>query len=427
MMGQRRLSPMQLLSLGINHETAPVEVREQAAFALEELPEALRDLRDRGAANEAAILSTCNRTELYCRLDGQDWHRILEWFCDYHGLARESVRPYLYRHTDEQAVAHAFRVAAGLDSMVLGEPQILGQLKQAFACAHKAGATGKILNRLFQHSFAVAKQVRTDTAIGASAVSVAFAAVTLARQIFSDLKRQTVLLVGAGETVELVARHLKEQGIGHMIVANRSVERAQGLADDFGAEAISLPELPERLAEADIVISSTASPLPILGKGAVERALKLRRHRPMFLVDLAVPRDIEAEVAELDDAYLYTVDDLRQVVEENMQSRRAAAREAEKIIAAQVHDFMRWLHSLEAVPTIRALRSRTEALRDAELARARRALARGADPERVMADLARSLTNKLTHAPTAALREATRDRDRRLLEAARRLFRLDDD
>lgn len=418
---------MQLLSLGINHETAPVEVRERAAFALEELPGALEDIRARRAANEATILSTCNRTELYCRLDDQDWRQTLEWFCSYHGLTPEAVQPYLYRHTGEQAVAHAFRVAAGLDSMVLGEPQILGQLKQAFTTAHKAGATGKILNRLFQHSFAVAKQVRTDTAIGASAVSVAFAAVTLAKRIFTDLAEQTVLVIGAGETAELAARHLHEQGIGHMIVANRSVERAQGLATQFRAEAISLPELPERLAEADIVISSTASPLPILGKGAVESALKTRRHRPMFLVDLAVPRDIEAEVAKLDDAYLYTVDDLRQVVEENMQSRRAAAREAERIIAVQVTDFMRWLHSLEAVPTIRALRSQSEALRDAELARARRALVRGADPQEVVAELARSLTNKLTHAPSAALREATRDQDRGLLEAARRLFRLSDD
>jgi len=311
--------------------------------------------------------------------------------------------------------------------MVLGEPQILGQMKDAFAAAHKAGTTGKILNRLFQQTFSVAKTVRTDTAIGASAVSVASAAVTLAKQIFNDLSQKTVMLIGAGEMIELSARHLAENSIGHMIVANRTVERAELLAKEFGAEAISLAEMPLRLADADIVISSTASQLPVLGKGAVERALKGRKHRPVFMVDIAVPRDIEPEVGELNDIYLYTVDDLKDVVQENLKSRQEAASEAEKIIDDKVVEFMRWAHSLDAVPTIRALRESATAIRESEINRAKRQLARGENPADVLEQLARSLANKLTHDPTAALRQADHDGDAALLEAARRLFNLSDD
>jgi len=418
-------SSMHLLALGVNHHTAPVEIREKVAFAPEKLAQALGEVTGHGAAHEAAILSTCNRTEVYCNLDPSNDIRLIEWFCDHHRLRRDTLQPYLYRHPDQDAVKHAFRVAAGLDSMILGEPQILGQMKDAFAEAHKAGTTGKILNRLFQQTFAVAKQVRTDTAIGASAVSVASAAVVLAKQIFDSLAQQTVLLIGAGDMIELCARHLKEQGVGHMIVANRTLERAELLAGPYGAEAISLAEMPARLADADIVISSTASQLPILGKGAVERALKARKHRPMFMVDIAVPRDIEAEVAELGDVYLYTIDDLQGVVQENRQSREAAAREAEKIIDVQVLNFMHWIRGLDAVPTIRALREQADAVRERELKRARAMLARGADPEKVLAQLARALTNKFTHAPTDALRHA--DLDGELLDAARRLFDLDED
>jgi glutamyl-tRNA reductase len=417
---------MHLIAVGLNHHTAPVSVRERAAFAPEKLPDALHDVT-REVAGEAAILSTCNRTELYCGLERGDSERVIEWLCDYHRLKRADIRPYVYEHPDQAAVKHAFRVAAGLDSLVLGEPQILGQMKEAFATAHKAGATGKILNRLFQQTFAVAKQVRTDTAIGASPVSVASATVMLARRIFTDLSKQTVLLIGAGDTIELCARHLNEQKVGHMVVANRTVERARLLADVFGAEAISLAELPTRLADADIVISSTASPLPILGKGAVESALRTRKHRPMFMVDIAVPRDIEPEVGDLADVYLYTVDDLKDVVQENMQSREAAAREAERIIEVKVVDFWQWVRSLDAVPTIRALRETTEALRDAEVRRARRRLARGDDPELVLEQLARALTNKFTHAPTDALKRANHDGNNALLDAARRLFNLNDD
>jgi len=418
---------MQLLALGINHKTAPVDLREQAVFAPEILPDALVDMTHNGVAQEAAIVSTCNRTEIYCGLTPQQETEAVEWFCRYLKLDASEVKPYLYEHPDELAVQHAFRVASGLDSMVLGEPQILGQMKDAFATAHKAGTTGKMLNHLFQQTFSVAKTVRTDTAIGASAVSVASAAVTLAKQIFDDLSKKTVMLIGAGEMIELCARHLSESAIGHIIVANRTVERAELVAKEFKAEAISLTEMPLRLADADIIISSTASQLPILGKGAVERALKERKHRPVFMVDIAVPRDIEPEVGDLSDIYLYTVDDLKDVVQENLKSRQEAANEAEKIIDDKVVEFMRWAHSLDAVPTIRSLRESATAIREAEMSRALRQLARGESPAEVLEQLARALTNKLTHDPTAALRQADHEGDAQLLEAARRLFNLSDD
>lgn len=413
-----------LIALGINHKTAPLSLRERAAFDPQTLPHALHDLTAH-SAREVAILSTCNRTELYCGVETDAYEPLVEWLCGYHKLQPRVLRPHLYIHGGRTAVQHAFRVASGLDSLVLGEPQILGQMKAAFAAAHKAGTTGKMLNRLFQHTFSVAKQVRTDTAIGANAVSVAFAAVSLARRIFDNLAHQTVLLIGAGEMIELAARHLREQGIGTMVVANRTIERASALGDIYGAQAISLMEMPEYLSRADIVISCTASLLPILGKGAVESALKARRHRPMFLVDLAVPRDIEVEVGELSDVYLYTIDDLKEVIEENLQSRQTAAREAETIIEGQVIEFMRWVRSLDSVPTIRALREATEEVRDEELMRALRALERGEVPRDVLTRLAYSLTNKFTHTPSTALRDADAEGDGDLLAAARLLFRLD--
>lgn len=418
---------MHLFAFGINHKTAPIAIREQAAFAPDQLQQALHEITGQAGVDEATILSTCNRTEVYCRLDQNDSRKAIKWFCDFHRLPANDIQPHLYLHPDRDAVKHAFRVAAGLDSMVLGEPQILGQMKSAFTTAHKAGATGKILNRLFQQTFSVAKQVRTDTAIGASAVSVAYAAVSLAKKIFQNLNEKQVLLIGAGETIELVARHLREQGVRKIMVANRTTERAQLLADACGGEAISLSEMPERLAEADILISSTASQLPILGKGAVESALKARRHRPIFMLDLAVPRDIEPEVGELADVYLYTVDDLQETVQENIQSRQEAAREAEKIIDIQVVDFMHWVRALDSVPAIRALRENTAALSEAELKRAQRRLARGDDPQKVLAQLVHALTNKFTHAPSDALKKAGHDGDAQLLEAARRLFDLGDD
>ena len=417
---------MTLVALGINHKTAPVDIREKVAFAPDKVPEALRDLLASTPASEAAIISTCNRTELICELATPDVDALLEWFRRYHDLREDEVAPYLYTHPDSQAVRHLLRVASGLDSLVLGEPQILGQIKDAYQTAAGAGAIGRLLNRLFQYTFSVAKRVRTDTAIGANPVSVAFAAVSLARQIFTELSEHTALLVGAGETIELVARHLAEQGVRRMVVANRTVERARGLARPFGAEAITLAEIPQRLVDADIVITSTASPLPIIGKGMVERALKPRKHRPIFMVDIAVPRDVEPEVADLGDVYLYTVDDLHEVIEENRRSRETAAEEAEEIIDTQVERFMGWLRSLDAVHAIRSYRSRAERLRDETLAEARRQLAAGRDPEAVLAEAMRLLTNRLIHTPTAQLNRAAFEGRREVLDIARELLDLKD-
>jgi len=413
---------MRLTALGINHQTAPIEMRERAAISADRIEDAVCDIVQNAGVNEATILSTCNRTEIYCGTDQDSECQIIDWLGDFQGLKSTEIKPYTYHHTNKDAVNHAFRVAAGLDSMVLGEPQILGQMKQAFSTAHKAGTTGKVLNRLFQHTFSVAKQVRTDTAVGANAVSVAYAAVDLAKRIFSDLAEQTVLLIGAGETIELVARHLKQNNAGHIIVANRSIERAQRLAEEMGSEAISLAEIPERLAEADILVASTASTLPILGKGAVEGALKKRRHRPMYMVDLAVPRDIEPEVAQLRDVYLYTVDDLQSVVEENKRSRQEAAQEAEQIIDLQVVRFMRWMRSLDSVPTIRNLRDQVAEIKQSELDKARRRLQAGDSPEQVLESLAHGLTNKYLHQPSQGLRDAEMEGNASLIYAAKKLF-----
>lgn len=415
---------MQLLALGLNHETAPVEVREKVAFGPDVMDEALEDLAGSQLAAEATILSTCNRTELYCGNDRIDRDRVVHWLSDRAGVRRDDLHASLYAYPDEDAVKHAFRVASGLDSMVLGEPQILGQMKDAFQRATDAGATGKVFNRLFQHTFSVAKQVRTDTSIGANPVSVAYAGVSLASRVFSDLSSLTVLLIGAGETIELVARHLKEKQVRNMIVANRSVERARNLASEVGCEAISLAEIPERLVDADIIVSSTASTLPILGKGAVEGAIRKRRHRPVFILDLAVPRDVEPQVGDLADVYLYTVDDLRSVVEQNRDMREKAAQEAESIIDLQVVRFMRWMRSLESEPVIRTFRGQVDALRQAELDKARARLARGADPDRVLEQLARDLSNKFAHHPSQQLKQADMEGNPGLLSAARKLFGL---
>lgn len=418
---------MTLLAFGINHKTAPVEIREKVAFSPEKVRDALRDLVGHEAINEAVILSTCNRTEVYCGLDYPANDAVLEWLSEYHQLPLEAISPYIYTHLDSDAVQHILRVASGLDSLVLGEPQILGQIKEAYMTANEAGALGAQLNRLFQHTFAVAKQVRTDTAIGASPVSVAFAAVSLAKQIFTDLSQHTVLLIGAGETIELVARHLRENHVERMIVANRTVERANELAKVFDARAIALSDIPEHMAEADIIITSTASPLPILGKGMVERALKQRKHRPMFMVDIAVPRDIEPEVNELRDVYLYTVDDLHGVIEENRKSRQEAALQAEDIIATQVDHFMGWLRSLDAVDAIRAYRDKARHLRDDALANARRQLLAGKDPQDVVNELARVLTNKLIHEPSVQMKHAAYHGDQELLKSACRLLGINPD
>lgn len=398
---------MTLLTLGINHKTAPVALRERVAFTPENLKEALQQVCRASELQEVAILSTCNRTELYCSANMADEGRVLAWLSDYHGLSQSELKACSYVYWDEAAVRHMMRVASGLDSMVLGEPQILGQLKDAYSSAQEAGSMGGLLDRLFQHTFSVAKRVRTETRIGENPVSVAYAAVNLAQRIFTDLQDTPALLIGAGETIELVARHLKEAGVQRMTVANRTMPRAQSLAAQFGGKAIPLADIPEALEEADIVIASTASQLPILGKGAVERALKVRKHRPLFMVDLAVPRDIEEEVSKLDDVFLYSVDDLRQVIEENIRSRQGAAAEAEHLIEAGAADFMYHLRARNAVSVLRQFRDQAEAVRDQEVARALKSLDRGESPDQVLIAMARALTNKFLHHPSVQVRKAS--------------------
>ncbi|CAD5379744.1 glutamyl tRNA reductase [Pseudomonas sp. OF001] len=396
---------MAFLALGINHKTASVAVRERVAFGPEQLVDALQQLCRVTPCREAAILSTCNRSELYLALDEARAEEILAWLAGYHGLSLDELRACAYIHQGNEAVRHMMRVACGLDSMILGEPQILGQMKDAYASAQQAGTLGPLLGRLFQATFSTAKTVRTDTRIGENPVSVAFAAVSLAKQIFSDLGRSQALLIGAGETIALVARHLHEQGVKRIVVANRTLERASALAGEVGGQAVLLADIPEQLVGSDIVISSTASPLPILGKGAVERALKKRKHRPVFMVDIAVPRDIEPEVGELDDVYLYTVDDLHEVIAENLRNRQDAARAAEELVVAGVGAFIERLRERDSVDLLRAYRSRAEQLRDEELAKALRLLGNGSPAEEVLAQLARGLTNKLLHAPSVQLKK----------------------
>ena len=386
---------MQLFAFGINHQTAPLDIREQVAFPAERLEPALHDLAAHRAVREAAILSTCNRTEIYCNTDEPTL--AIDWLAGFHHLQRGAIQPYLYALPHEQAVKHAFRVASGLDSMVLGEPQILGQMKQAVKTAESAGTLGTLLHKLFQRTFSVAKEVRSTTDIGANSVSMAAAAVRMAQRIFPSISEQSVLFIGAGEMIELCLDHFAAQHPKHITIANRTLERAHVLARRVNANSVTLNELPEVLARHDIVVSCTASPLPILGKGMVERAIKARKHRPMFMVDLAVPRDIEPEVSELSDVFLYDVDDLAEIVKQGVDSRQVAALQAETIIETRVHNFMEWMHSRETVPTIRALRDHAERQRRLELERAMKQLARGDDPEKVMDYLSHALTNKLMH------------------------------
>ena len=423
---------MQLFAIGINHHTAPVALRERVAFPLDQIKPALQTLQNAwftrvagarlggaapaapphmpiagvadGPLTEAAILSTCNRTEIYCASDDRTASdQAVFWLSHYHNLPVDTLTPHIYALPQSQAVRHAFRVASGLDSMVLGETQILGQLKDAVRQASEAGALGIYLNQLFQRTFAVAKEVRGQTEIGAHSVSMAAAAVRLAQRIFENISGQRVLFIGAGEMIDLCATHFAAQGPRELVVANRTAERGTRLAERFGGHAITLAELPGRLHEFDIVVSCTASTLPIIGLGAVERAIKARRHRPIFMVDLAVPRDIEPEVAELDDVFLYTVDDLGAIVSEGSALRRAAVAQAEVIIETRVENFMQWFSSRSVVPVIRHMHSQADLLRRAEVERAQKMLARGDDPAQVLEALSVALTNKFTHGPTHAL------------------------
>ncbi len=420
---------MSVFALGLNHTTAPLDLRGRFAFTLEQIAPALRGVQSRlapvpgaGISAEAALLSTCNRTELYCAAESSLVQPALEWLAGTGGVGTDALRQHAYVLRGDQVARHAFRVASGLDSMVLGEAQILGQLKQAVREADAAGTLGTTLHQMFQRTFAVAKEVRTSTEIGAHSISMAAAAVRLAGQLFEDLREIRVLFVGAGEMIELAATHFAARTPRHMAVANRTLERGERLAQRFGAEAVRLADLPARLHEFDAVVSCTASTLPLIGLGAVERALKARRHRPMFMLDLAVPRDIEPEVSQLDDVFLYTVDDLSALVQSGGEKRQAAVAQAEAIIETGVQNFVHWLDQRTSVPLIQALTAQTDAWRQAEIARARKLIARGASVDDALEALSKGLTQKMLHGTLAELRGGDASQREQTAQAVSRLF-----
>ena len=419
---------MSVFALSLNHHTAPVDLRGRFAFTLEQIPAALHGLRSglSRATPEAALLSTCNRTELYIATPTPQSRTLvrptLEWLATHGGVSADELLRHTHVMERQEAARHAFRVASGLDSMVLGEAQILGQMKQAVREADAAGMLGTTLHQLFQRSFSVAKEVRTATEIGAHSISMAAAAVRLAGQLFEDLSRIRILFVGAGEMIELAATHFAAKAPRHITIANRTLERGEKLAAQFGAEVMRLADLPSRLHEFDAVVSCTASALPLIGLGAVERALKARRRRPIFMVDLAVPRDIEPEVAQLEDVYLYTVDDLSAVVQTAGEKRQAAVAQAEAIIESGVQNFVHWLDQRATVPLIRSLNAQAEQWRQHEMARARKLLARGDSPEEALEALARGLTQKMLHGAMAELHNADPQQRAQMIDAVTRLF-----
>ena len=414
---------MQLYTVGINHTTAPIAIREKVAFDPDHLSQALLDLMGH-KVSEAAILSTCNRSEIYAK--AQDPQVIIDWLCKYHGIKLKTIESHLYVYENQEAIRHAFRVASGLDSMVLGEPQILGQMKQAIKTAENTGTLGILLNKLFQKTFSVAKEVRTKTDIGMSSISMAAASIKLAERIFGDLKTSKVLFIGAGEMIELCAEHIKNKHPKSMTVANRSLDRGLALAKKMKGDACLISELYDRLHEFDIILSSTASQLPIVGLGMVERALKTRRNRPMFIVDLAVPRDIEPEVGELNDVYLYTIDDLAHLIEEGLTNRQSAAIEAQKMIDHHAKDFTQWFKTRTIVPTIKALRDHAESYRVSELKKAQKLLKQGVDPEKVLETLSKALANKFLHHPSQALNEAKGEEHEILTKTLKKIYPLKD-
>jgi glutamyl-tRNA reductase len=415
---------MSLYTLGLNHQTAPLAVREKVAFQPESIGSALRDLLGRPKVKEAAILSTCNRTELY--VHGSAPEPVMHWLEDFHRVPKDTLSPYIYTLPRDKTITHAFRVASGLDSMVLGEPQILGQMKHAVRHAESAGGLGLVLNRLFQRTFAVAKDVRTRTDIGTASISMAAASVKLAERLFPSISDQRLLLIGAGEMIELTATHFAARKPKSITIANRTLERATALAERYNGSAMMLQELPDRLHEFDIIVTCTASSLPILGKGLLERVVKARRHAPVFIVDLAVPRDVEPEAGQLNDVFLYSVDDLANIVKGNLQIRRESVAQAEQMIATQAESFLRWLDGRAVVPTITAIHGHHDALRATELERARKLLQGGMPPEQVLDQLARGLTNKFLHAPTQALNQAGEVERAELVALFERMYQIPD-
>jgi glutamyl-tRNA reductase len=415
---------MSFFVLGISHATAPLSIRERLSFAPDQVPEALKTVIGLEGVQEAAILSTCNRTEIYAYLKNNSETQLGEWLTQLRSADDPDVRARFYSYSGDAAARHLFRVACGLDSMILGEPQILGQIKDAYEQAQHSGTASNHLHRLFQFAFGVAKHVRTDTRIGEHPVSVAYATVHLARQIFSDFSKLTALLIGAGETVELVAQHLREQGTRRMIIANRTLSRGHQLAEQFGGYAIGLHEIPTHLGEADIVISATGSPEILLTHATVSEVLRSRKRRPVLMMDIAVPRDIDPQVTELNDVYLFTIDDLRTVVENNQNSRRTAANKAELIIDVQVAKFMEQLRGLDAVPAIRAVREHAATVRDNTLEQARQLLISGTPPDQALKYLAETLTNRLLHAPTAYLRQAAHEGREHIIRQTHEIFGL---
>jgi len=416
---------MPLFTIGISHHTAPIEIREKVAITRSEYAGRVQELCAMPGVEEVIILGTCNRTEIYCLSSETGKETLMDWIHQINDITPGELDQHFYGYQGEEAVRHLIRVASGLDSLVLGETQILGQLKEAWQLAHDAGSMGKVLDRLFQHTFAAAKAIRTTSGISDHSVSVAYTAVVLARQIFGELRSQTVVLVGAGEMVKLCGRHLREQGIAKLLIVNRSKEKAEELAAELDATALTLDKLNDALPEADILISSTASPEPVIRREDVRSALKKRRHRPMFLVDIAVPRDIDPQVSGLKDVYLYTIDDLQQVVDENMQQRSKAAQSAQSDVDAAVDDFMRWMYGLRAARSLKRIRQQSHEHERDLSEKALRKLRAGQDPVEVVQQLASTLTNRILHLPTKRLRELAESQDYELLKAADRIFRPD--
>jgi len=411
---------MVLLACGVNHKTAPIELREKLAFDANNISEPLQQLYAMDSVEEAAILSTCNRTEIYLNTNNPE--APLEWLSRYHKIT--DLREYTYQHNDYAAVKHMLRVASGLDSMILGEPQIFGQMKSAYQTAQSAGTIGTKLSKLFQHVFSVTKQVRTQTNIGKHPVSIVFASINLAKRIFSNLKNCNVLLIGAGETIELAAEHLYAQGVRQVIAANRTKEKAKDIVARFNGKAITISEIPEHLAQCDIVFTATASQLPILGKGLLERVQKQRKHRHMLIIDLAVPRDVEPEVAQLNEIYLYNIDAMQGMIQDNLKEREVAARHAESIINIQSNHFVEAMNLLDHVDLVTKLRSKHENVAELELKNALSQIESGASPELVLAKLTNSLTNKFLHKPTTAMRDACAEYDKDTIAILKKIFKI---